>query len=83
MAEGITDMKNRENFSKSIFRLHNQVNKMLKKKKKITYNQVKNKFEHFRARCNLNNEDYDITKENGCINPLYGNKYKCQLFITN
>ena len=45
-------MKNRETFSKYIFNLHELVNKMLKKKSKLTYNEVRIRYEHFRARCN-------------------------------
>jgi hypothetical protein len=47
-----SDMKNRETFSKYIFNLHELVNKMLKKKSNLTYNEVRIRYEHFRARCN-------------------------------
>ena len=44
-------MKNRETFSKYIYELHELVNKMLHKKSNLTYEQVKERYENFRARC--------------------------------
>ena len=44
-------LKNRENFSRWMFRLHEQINKMLNKKSGLTYEQVRERYEHFRARC--------------------------------
>ena len=49
-------LKNRENFSRWMFRLHEQINKMLNKKSGLTYEQVRERYEHFRARCT---EDVD------------------------
>ena len=46
------DMKNRDTFSKFIYKLHNHINKMLKKKNKITYEKVRERYENFRSRCN-------------------------------
>jgi hypothetical protein len=45
-------LKNRYTFSKYIYNLHEILNKYLKKKSGLTYNQVRNRYEHFRARCN-------------------------------
>ena len=45
-------LKNRHTFSKYIYNLHEILNKYLKKKSGLTYNQVRNRYEHFRARCN-------------------------------
>jgi len=47
----IKDMKNRETFSRYIYNLHELVNKMLGKHSGLTYCDVKERYEHFRARC--------------------------------
>lgn len=69
-------MKNRDTFSKYVYDLHQDVNRMLKKKTNITYKMVRNKYENYRARC-LNK----TKKEHGCTNPIKGKKYKCKLNI--
>lgn len=72
--------KNRLNFSKFIYKLHNKVNKMLGKPKYKTYNYVRDKYESFRARCNN-----DTNVEKGCTEldvSLYKiKKSKCVLNI--
>ena len=68
--------KNRETFSRWVYNLHEIVNKMLGKKSKLTYNQVRDRYEQFRARCLSKNK-----KENGCNKSLYGVKGKCILNI--
>lgn len=50
-------LKNRENFSKWMYKLHELVNKMLKKKSGLTYKQVRERYEHFRSRCTLDKVD--------------------------
>lgn len=44
-------LKNRHNFSKWMYNFHEEVNKMLKKKSGLTFKQVRNRYENFRARC--------------------------------
>ena len=44
-------MKSRETFSKYVFDLHETVNMMLGKKSGLTYDIVRVRYEHFRARC--------------------------------
>lgn len=44
-------MKNRESFSRYVYNLHELVNRMLKKKSNLTYDDVRERYEHFRARC--------------------------------
>jgi len=44
-------MKNRDTFSKYIYDLHELVNKMLNKNSHLTYDDVRERYEHFRARC--------------------------------
>ena len=44
-------LKNREAFSRYVYNLHELVNKKLKKKSGLTYCDVRERYEHFRARC--------------------------------
>jgi hypothetical protein len=44
-------MESRKTFSKYIYDLHEVVNKMLGKKSGLTYEMVRERYEHFRARC--------------------------------
>ena len=44
-------MENRETFSRYVYDLHETVNKMLKKKVHLTYCEVRDRYENFRARC--------------------------------
>jgi hypothetical protein len=88
-------MENRETFSKYIYNLHEVINKMLHKKSNLTYENVRERYEHFRARCvkkNTTSKHVRFSrkvailgpgskKENGCIIPLYGEKSKCILQI--
>ena len=68
--------KNRDTLSKWVYDLHQLVNKMLNKKGNLTYDQVRDRYEHFRARCLAQK-----TKESGCNKSLYGVKGKCVLNI--
>ena len=52
------DLKNRYNFSKWMYKLHELINKMLGKKSGLTYEDVRERYEHFRARCTI-----DINKK--------------------
>ena len=76
-------MKNRYTFSKYIYDLHELINKMLGKKSGLTYCDVKERYEHFRARCNktITMQNFVPKKENGCTEPLYGIKSKCVIQI--
>jgi len=47
----MTQMKNRESFSHYIYELHELINKMLHKKSGLTFCDVQDRYEHFRARC--------------------------------
>ena len=49
------NMESRSTFSKYIYDLHEFVNKMLKKKSGISYEEVRERYEHFRARCATEN----------------------------
>ena len=86
-------LKNRDNFSKWMFDLHEQINKMLNKKSGLTYDQVRERYEHFRARCSKSiekktkvmimkrNRTRKLNKEKGCTEPLFGEKSKCIIKI--
>ena len=75
-------LKNRESFSRYVYKLHEIVNKMLGKKSGLSYCDVRERFEHFRARCTddkpkLFNFKKTRKREKGCTEPLYGKKAKC------
>jgi hypothetical protein len=80
-------MKSRETFSKYVYELHELINTMLKKKSGLAYCDVRDRYEHFRARCT---EEKPIVfrfkktmkkREKGCTEPLYGKKAKCIIKI--
>lgn len=76
-------MASRHKFSRYVYRLHETINKMLGKKSGLKYCDVRERYEHFRARCT--EEDTKIfkfkKKEKGCTEPLYGKKAKCVIKI--
>jgi hypothetical protein len=86
----MSDMKNRETFSRYIYELHELVNKMLHKKSNLSYCDVRERYEHFRARCTEEKPKLfkfkklaktERKKEKGCTEPLYGKKAKCIIKI--
>jgi hypothetical protein len=68
-----SDMKNRDSFSRYIYKLHELINTMLGKKSNLTYCDVRERYEHFRARCTINQPP---KTEKGCTVPLVGKKSK-------
>jgi hypothetical protein len=56
---------------------------MLKKKSGLSYDDVRERYEHFRARCTqtLAKEEEKKVGEKGCTEPIYGEKAKCVLKI--
>jgi len=83
-----SDMKNRDTFSRYIYQLHELINKMLDKKTIISYCKVRERYEHFRARCtDPKPKLFKLKKftrkkkESGCVEPLYGKKSKCIINI--
>ena len=70
-------LKNRESFSKWVYNLHEHVNTDLGKKSGLTYNDIRDRYEHFRSRCLIDLKN----NNNGCTQPLYGIKSKCVLNI--
>ena len=76
-------MKSRDSFSRYVYSLHETVNKMLGKNSNLTYCQVRDRYEDFRARCTQEKiKLFKFTrknkkqKEKGCTEPLYGKKAK-------
>ena len=64
------------------------VNKSLNKKSNLSFDQVRNTYEHFRARCALNKSQKNLlnkqdinASEKGCTEPIFGEKSKCILHI--
>ena len=81
-------MKSRDTFSRYIYRLHEVINKMLKKKSGLSYCDVRERYEHFRSRCTEDETQKRLFKfnknkhgEKGCTTPLYGKKSKCIIKI--
>ena len=79
-------LKDRNGFSRYIYKLHEIVNKMLGKKSGLSYCDVRERYEHFRSRCTDDKPklfDFKNTKkrEKGCTEPLYGKKAKCIIKI--
>ena len=83
------EMKNRDTFSRYIYNLHEHINRMLKKKSGLTYCDVRERYEHFRARCTsekpkifkvIKNKTRK-KKEKGCTESLYGKKSRCIIKI--
>ena len=85
-------LKNRDNFSVWMYELHEHINKMLGKSSGLKYDQVRERYEHFRARCTIDEsknktqkkrkiKNKTQKKEKGCNKPLYGKKSKCIIKI--
>ena len=88
-------MKNRNSFSRYIYNLHEIVNEMLDKKSGLSYCDIRERYEHFRARCVdkkpkvypkfsktlKNRKEKNGNIEKGCTEPLYGEKARCILNI--
>lgn len=71
-------LKNRTNFSRWLYRLHEKVNTMLGKKSGLSYDDVRNRYENFRARCSKTKTP---KIEKGCVEPVVGVKSKCVISI--
>ena len=72
------DMASRDAFSRYVYGLHEAVNANLKKVSGLTYEDVRERYEHFRARCTTKT----VSVEKGCTEPVYkGEKAKCVLKI--
>ena len=68
-------LKNRDTFSRFVYRLHNEVNKQLGKRNDLSYEAVRDRYEGYRSRCLSTAELEKIVKkrkEGGCVHPMYG-----------
>ena len=88
-------MKNRTTLSKWLYLLHEEINTMLGKKSGLTFDDVRNRYEMFRARCidengNVSKKSRSKKKvkskkskslEKGCTTPYYGKKSQCVINI--
>ena len=89
-------MQSRASFSRYMYDLHETVNDMLGKRSGLSYEQVRDRYEHFRARCGAPPPPQTPTKkknrsvrardahhrgEKGCTEPSRGRKTKCVLRI--
>jgi len=75
-------LKNRKTFSKWLYDMHELINKNLNKKSNLSYEDVRNRYENFRARCLVDSKkDVNELKEKGCTESLYGKKSKCVINI--
>ena len=88
-------MASRATFSRFVYELHELVNKMLKKNSRLSYCDVRERYEHFRSRCtdekprifkfqtqkSKGKNNKSQKKEKGCTEPLYGKKSKCVINI--
>ena len=79
-------MKSRHTLSKWLYELHEEINRMLGKNSNLKYEDVKLRYEMFRARCLAKPKKTKKTKkkrkkEKGCVEPLYGKKSKCIINI--
>jgi len=83
-------LANREAFSKYVYDLHEIVNKLLGKSSGLSYCDVRERYEHFRARCTEDpkprmikpqTKNKNKTHKRGCTEPLYGTHSKCLLKI--
>jgi hypothetical protein len=68
-------MQSRATFSKYVYDLHEVVNTMLNKKSNLSYEQVKERYEHFRARCAKNKPVSSTKKNNNNGGHIYGHKF--------
>lgn len=89
--------ENRDSLSRYVYKLHEVINKTLGKKSNLSYVQVRDRYEHFRARCNVKkntskhrtsnivSNSTHKTKKNkkhkGCTDPLHGKRTKCVLSV--
>jgi len=84
----LSDMESRSTFSLYVYNLHEVINKMLHKKSGLSFEDVRERYEHFRSRCTKSLDEIPIQRkkemekqEKGCTEPMYGEKAKCIIQI--
>ena len=73
-------LASREAFSRYVYALHEKVNQMLSKQSNLTYEDVRERYEHFRARCS-SSIDNTTKEKRGCLDSVSGIDTKCVLKI--
>lgn len=89
-----SDLKNRNTFSRWMFKMHELINIMLGKKSGLKYCDIRDRYENFRSRCTIDKKPTNLKrmktflnktkknkKESGCTEALYGKKSKCVVKI--
>ena len=74
------DLKNRDAFSRWIFRFHNEVNKATGKHAEPSYEAIRERYEFYRAKCSKK-KPRTSKYEAGCVDPANHVKSKCVLAI--
>ena len=79
-------LASRSSFSFYVYRMHEKVNRLLGKDSGLTYCDVRERYEHFRARCTKKRRKNSMfrrqeSKGKGCSDALHGRKSKCILSI--
>ena len=74
-------LKNRKNFSRWMYRFHAHINSVLGKPTTITFEEVEQLHESFRAKCSSKkkNGKKQVAKEKGCVAQTTGVPRKCVL----
>lgn len=76
------DMASRDRFSRLIYRLHEEVNRRLGKPVgQLTYEEVRDRYENFRARTCSSSAPAVVTTEQGCDTGIDQPKQRCFLRI--
>lgn len=85
---GMTVFQNRDTLTKWVYDLHCNINTMLGKKNVVSFEDVRNIYENFRARCSLKSpirgggkSKTKKKRELGCTVPVSGMKSQCILNI--
>jgi hypothetical protein len=56
----MNSMSSRDSFSRYVYELHEHINNMLKKPSNLTFEEVRDRYEHFRSRCTDPPKIYDL-----------------------
>jgi hypothetical protein len=80
LAERPPEVASRDAFARYVYWLHSQINTQLGKPNTVSYEEMVQKYENFRARC-LAHEPKAKKKEKGCTVPLHGKKAMCILNV--
>ena len=83
------NLADRRAFSRWMYRFHEHVNAMLGKTSGLSYDAVRERYEHFRSRCTIDSKKKRKKtqrktrkkREKGCTEPMYGKKSKCVVKI--